>query len=52
MASKNGSGLFKKARRIAAYDAFSVSRSVVDNEVIGQAKGDEKMLAFDIPDEV
>jgi len=34
------------------YDAFSISRGVMDNEVIGQGEGDEKMLAFDIPDEV
>jgi hypothetical protein len=40
------------ARRIAAYDAFSVSRGVMDNRVIRQAEGDEKMLAFDIPNEV
>ena len=30
-------------RRIAAYDAFSVSRGVMDNEVIGQAEDDDKM---------
>jgi hypothetical protein len=37
---------------IPAYDAFSDSRGVMDNEVIGQAEGDEKMRAFYIPEKV